>query len=101
MADSPPSGRKGGICVMRSSRSTHTTGRIAATLLGGASLLAITPAAAQDTQAAAATQPTPDHNGQNVILVTALKREQNLQDVPMAITALGNETLSNLQVNEL
>jgi iron complex outermembrane recepter protein len=86
---------------MRSSRSTHTTSRIAATLLGGASLLAITPAAAQDTQAAPATQPTPDHGGQNVILVTALKREQNLQDVPMAITALGNETLANLQVNEL
>src|SRR6478735_12755353 len=98
MADSPPSGRQGGICVMRS---THTTSRIAATLLGGASLLAITPAAAQDTQSAQATQPTPNQSGQNVIVVTALKREQNLQDVPIAITALGNETLANLQVNEL
>src|SRR6478752_4534412 len=86
---------------MRSSRSTHTTGRIAATLLGGASLLAITPAAAQDAQGAQVAQPTPNQSGQNVILVTAAKREQNLQDVPIAITALGNETLSNLQVNEL
>lgn len=34
------------------------------------------------------------------IVVTASKREQNLQDVPLAITALGNEKLSQLQVNE-
>ncbi len=35
------------------------------------------------------------------IIVTANKREQNLQDVPAAVTALGNETLDQLQVNEL
>jgi iron complex outermembrane recepter protein len=35
------------------------------------------------------------------IIVTANKREQNLQDVPAAVTALGNEALDQLQVSEL
>jgi iron complex outermembrane recepter protein len=35
------------------------------------------------------------------IIVTANKREQNLQDVPAAVTALGNEKLDQLQVSEL
>jgi outer membrane receptor protein involved in Fe transport len=34
------------------------------------------------------------------IVVTAQKREQNLQDVPIAITAIGTEKLDQLQVNE-
>lgn len=34
------------------------------------------------------------------IVVTASKREQNLQDVPLAITAIGTERLDQLQVNE-
>ena len=34
------------------------------------------------------------------IVVTASKREQNLQDVPMAISAIGTERLSELQVKE-
>lgn len=34
------------------------------------------------------------------IVVTASKREENLQDVPLAITAIGNERLSELQVKE-
>lgn len=71
-------------------RSTNTS-HIAISLMTGASLLAIAPAAvAQD-----------DDDRDTVILVTALKREQNLQDVPMAITALGNEALDDLQVNEM
>ena len=39
--------------------------------------------------------------GSNVIVVTAQKREQNLQDVPIAINAIGNEKLDQLQVSEL
>jgi iron complex outermembrane recepter protein len=35
------------------------------------------------------------------IVVTAQKREQNLQDVPLAITAIGTEKLDQLQVSEL
>jgi outer membrane receptor protein involved in Fe transport len=34
------------------------------------------------------------------IVVTAQKREENLQDVPIAITALGTETLDELQVDQ-
>ena len=34
------------------------------------------------------------------IVVTATKREQNLQDVPLAITAFGTERLDELQVKE-
>jgi outer membrane receptor protein involved in Fe transport len=36
----------------------------------------------------------------NDIVVTASKREENLQDVPLAITAIGNERLGELQVKE-
>lgn len=39
-------------------------------------------------------------NNDDDIVVTASKREQNLQDVPMAITALGTEKLAELQVKE-
>ena len=35
------------------------------------------------------------------VIVTAQKREQNLQDVPMAITALGRELLENNEVTNL
>jgi outer membrane receptor protein involved in Fe transport len=34
------------------------------------------------------------------IVITAQKREENLQDVPIAVTALGTEKLDQLQVNE-
>ena len=39
-------------------------------------------------------------NNDNDIVVTASKREQNLQDVPLAITAIGTERLDELQVKE-
>ncbi|MGQ3101077.1 MAG: TonB-dependent receptor [Sphingopyxis solisilvae] len=39
-------------------------------------------------------------NDDRDIVVTASKREQNLQDVPLAITAIGAERLDELQVKE-
>lgn len=39
-------------------------------------------------------------NDDTDIVVTASKREENLQDVPLAITAIGNERLAELQVKE-
>ncbi|MDZ3830624.1 MAG: TonB-dependent receptor [Sphingopyxis sp.] len=39
-------------------------------------------------------------NDDNDIVVTASKREENLQDVALAITAIGNERLDELQVKE-
>src|SRR3546814_18517924 len=41
-----------------------------------------------------------DMNDDRDIVVTASKREQNLQDVPLAITAIGTERLDELQVKE-
>jgi len=64
-----------------------------AILLAGTSLIAVSPAAAQQTQAAT--------SDDDVIYVTALKRQQDLQDVPLAITALGSEALDQLQVSQL
>ncbi len=63
-----------------------------ASLMTGSALTVTSPALAQQEQSAA---------DDNVIIVTAQKRSQNLQDVPIAITALGTEALDELQVNEL
>ena len=73
--------------------STPATIRLGAILLATTALSAAMPAAAQDAAA--------DGTDDNVIIVTALKRAQDLQDVPVAITALGTEKLDQLQVNEL
>ncbi|MFT4054467.1 MAG: TonB-dependent receptor [Novosphingobium sp.] len=61
-------------------------------LLGSSAIAAAQPALAQGVPAAEDT---------GVILVTAQKRTENLQDVPIAITALGGEKLRELQVKEL
>lgn len=61
-------------------------------LLGTTALAAAQPALAQ-------AQPAEEQG--DVIIVTAQKRNENLQDVPIAITALGNEKLKELQVKEL
>ncbi|WP_323748318.1 TonB-dependent receptor [Novosphingobium clariflavum] len=66
-----------------------------AMLLGSSAIAAAQPALAQDNKAAQA--PAAD----GVIYVTAQKRVENLQDVPIAITALGAEKLKDLQVKEL
>lgn len=45
-------------------------------------------------------QEAADENSDDIV-VTASKREQNLQDVAVAITALGTEKLDQLQVNDI
>lgn len=60
---------------------------LAAALLATTSFVAISPAQAQD------------DTGE--IIVTAQKREQNLQDVAASVTALGTEKLDELQVSDL
>lgn len=52
------------------------------------------------TSGTALAQEASDTNDDNDIVVTASKREENLQDVPLAITAIGNERLNELQVKE-
>jgi iron complex outermembrane receptor protein len=76
----------------------------------GAMLLASTlitpvPALAQDTSPAAEpadpaeSSAAAEARGDEQILVTATKRTENLQDVPIAITAITTKTLDDLQVN--
>jgi len=47
----------------------------------------------------ATTQPTSSED-ETTIFVTATRRQENLQDVPVAITALGTQTLEQLQVDD-
>jgi outer membrane receptor protein involved in Fe transport len=61
-------------------------------LLAGTAMGTAQPAFAQDRE---------EGSGGDVIIVTANKRAQDLQDVPIAITALGTEKLDQLQVNDL
>jgi iron complex outermembrane recepter protein len=65
---------------------------ITASLLAGTAMTFAAPVVAQDTV---------EDESDNVIIVTAQKRSQNLQDVPIAITALGTEALDELQINEV
>ncbi len=63
-------------------------------LLAGAALpgfAVAAPAMAQDTAEATATE----DNGDDVIVVTARRREESLQDVPVAVTAYSAEALEN------
>lgn len=60
--------------------------------MAGTAIAGAAPAMAQDPGAG---------EDKDIIIVTAQKREQNLQDVPMAITALGTQKLEELHVNEL
>ena len=58
---------------------------------------AATPPVDSATQPAAVEAPAPADD--DVIVVTATKRSENLQDVPIAITALSTKTLDDLQVD--
>src|SRR3954466_4069907 len=72
----------------------------AALSLFGSTMLCTTGAAfAQPAQPApAAPAPTADDNG-DVIIVTAQKRSENLQNVPISIQALGTQQLEELNVS--
>lgn len=69
--------------------------RMAASLLAGTALTIAAPAFAQDAGGAT------EEADPNVIIVTANKRAQDMQDVPASITALGTEALEQLGVSEL
>lgn len=75
--------------------SSHLASRrsLAIVLLGSTALAVAQPAFAQSAPA--------EGEGTDVIYVTAQKRTENLQNVPIAITALGSEKLQELQVKEL
>lgn len=70
-------------------------------LLGGAALLGLgLPAAAFAQEAAPAAETTDDTSG-NEIIVTATKREQTLQDVPVAVSVTTAETIERAQIRDI
>lgn len=76
---------------------TNTSLLRSVVLLCGVSTAALaTPSFAQDDQAAATTDDASAEAEQadNVIMVQAQKRDENVQDVPIAITALGTEEIA-------
>lgn len=85
-------------------KSTHATRML---LAAGASAIALTayaPAMAQEataTEAAPATEEEASDLKLGSIVVTAQRREESAQDVPMAIQAFGEDTLKQLQINSV
>ena len=77
------------------------TCRVATRLFAGASILAmsVAPAFAQSASDADASG-SAGASERGIIVVTAQKREQNLQEVPIAISAIGAEKLDQLQVQD-
>lgn len=74
------------------------TNLLCATALSIACALAV-PAHAQDA-ASQGEKPEAQEGGLETIVVTAQKREQNLQDVPAAVSAIGGETLRTRGITE-
>jgi iron complex outermembrane receptor protein len=74
-----------GVFIMRRESFTHFLGFA---LLAGTSV----PALAQ-------TAPADDEAGLGEIIVTAQRRDENIQDVPLSITAIGGEKLGNISAS--
>ncbi len=74
----------------------HTVTRAAFAALLASTALASLPALAQD-QAQAEEE---DTSGYGEIIVTAQKRSENLQNVPISITALGTQKLEDLNIKD-
>jgi outer membrane receptor protein involved in Fe transport len=74
-----------------------TGGRAAYAALLASSALAAFPALAQETSPPAQ---VPETTGYGEIIVTAQKRSENLQDVPISIQALGSQKLEDLNVSD-
>ncbi|MEO6228398.1 MAG: TonB-dependent receptor [Thermomonas sp.] len=71
------------------------------------SMLAVTPAFAKDAETASATQQD-KKDGQKAepttlgaVTVTARRREESIQDVPVAVSAFGEEQLKDLQASDI
>lgn len=70
-------------------------------LLGEGSLLLSSPAFAQDSGAAGQSVTTEGASGLDEIIVTARKRSENLQETPIAITAMSGEMLEERQISNV
>ncbi|WP_246450243.1 TonB-dependent receptor [Sphingomonas rhizophila] len=77
--------------------------RLPAILLGSTILMsgsALAQDATSTTPVPSPTAPAAAQDDPNTVIVTATRREENLQDVPIAITAITTKTLDDLQVNQ-
>jgi outer membrane receptor protein involved in Fe transport len=84
-------------------RSTSLSRRLACTLLASTILMSSGIAYAQDTasgESEGTQAKTEVDTDDGDIIVTAQRRAENLQDVPVAITAITTKTLDDLQVND-
>ncbi|KAK0351164.1 hypothetical protein LTR94_026089, partial [Friedmanniomyces endolithicus] len=70
-------------------------------LLGSALLVAPTASFAQSSAQASQTPPAAESAGLDDVVVTATKRETNLQYTPISISVLGSEALENRHVQSL
>jgi iron complex outermembrane recepter protein len=70
--------------------------RLMATAAPFAAMLVITPAYAQDESAE-----TAGDGGIEEIIVTAQRREENLQDVPISVSAFGAEQIAEKGINDV
>lgn len=77
-------------------RVSNNSVRLLCGVAGTALALTCTPAAAQDAPQAPAAESATDLND---IVVTAQKRKERLQDVPVAVSAVGADLLASSQVN--
>ncbi|MGH6650584.1 MAG: TonB-dependent receptor [Sphingopyxis sp.] len=76
--------------------------RILLSGVASAAMLALAaPASAQDSAAPADTSDAPDDAGSEEIIVTARFRNESLQDVPQAISAFGEETLTRIAARDI
>lgn len=77
--------------------------RFVPVLLAGTAITALTvcasSAVAQSTVQQAGTAPDEAHEGLSDIVVTATRRSESIQNVPVSVQALGGETLKSMNVN--
>ena len=81
-----------------------TAGSLRFALLAGAAGMAVTApsvAFAQDTDAEAAAQALGNEGDSNVIIVTASKREQTLQETPIAVSVTSGEVIEQAQIRDV
>ncbi len=63
-------------------------------------VLAAAPAAAQTATASASADDPADNGGLEAIVVTAQRREENVQSIPVAVTAFGERAIEQLHLND-
>src|SRR5690606_25530629 len=82
-----------------------STAAVALMLTGGAAAAqaVAAPEAAEPAELPAPAEPpaAADSGGLAEVVVTAQRREENLQDVPVAVTAIGQEALEDLHIQDI